>query len=59
MNPLSKWFYAISPSDTNTSRWFDRLLKVDSARGVVVAQWAEPGIFLTEADFIPRAQAQL
>ena len=46
-------FFAISPND-RSSRWFDRLIKVDRTEGSVVATFSAPDIFLTEADFIPR-----
>lgn len=57
-NPLHKmdrdyrWFYAISPT-TPTTRWFDRVLKVDAKRGTVAASWSAPHIFVSEADFVP------
>jgi hypothetical protein len=54
MNPNYKWFYAISPSSTTTSQWFDRLVKVSSVERLVSAEWSSPGVYLTEADFIPR-----
>lgn len=46
-------FFAISPS-SRSSRWFDRLIKVDRTKARVVATFSAPGIFLTEADFVPR-----
>lgn len=53
MNPEYQWFYAISPQ-SEESRWFDSLLKISTKDGVVVSQWSAPGIYLSEADFIPR-----
>lgn len=58
-NPLFKmtdykYFYAISPTDTSTARWFDRVIKVDRTQGTIVASWSEPGRYPTEADYIPR-----
>lgn len=52
-----QYFYAIAPAST-TSRWFDTLIKVNRAStpAVVVSRWASPGIFLTEADFVPRSR---
>ena len=54
MNPEYNWFYAISPRNTTTSAWFDRLIKVDVKQRVVAKEWYSDGIYLTEADFIPR-----
>merc|ERR1712054_649016 len=40
---------------TASSRWFDSLIKVDVSGGAdsIAAEWAEPGVFLTEASFLP------
>ena len=46
-------FFAISPS-SRSSRWFDRLIKVERRTGLVVSTFSAPSLFLTEADFIPR-----
>lgn len=48
------YFYAIAAADSS-SRWFDKLIKVDASgnEATVVAEWTSPGIFLTEADFVP------
>ena len=54
MNPDYNWVYAISPRDTKASPWFDRLIKVDVKQRLVSSEWHSDGIFLTEADFIPR-----
>lgn len=53
MNPNYKFFYAISPK-TQTSRWFDQLIKVDTQLQVIANTWSADGVFFTEADFIPR-----
>jgi carotenoid cleavage dioxygenase-like enzyme len=63
-NPLFKmrpyrFFYAIGPSSAHAD-WFDRLIKVDvsdASGGRVAASWSAPGVFLTEADFVPRANS--
>ena len=34
---------------TNTSRWFDRLVKIGVNTGLVDKEWFSPGIYLTEA----------
>mmetsp|Transcript_42582 Transcript_42582/g.95599 ORF Transcript_42582/g.95599 Transcript_42582/m.95599 type:complete len:513 (+) Transcript_42582:74-1612(+) len=58
MNPNYRFFYGIS-AQGSASRWFDELIKVDVQSRKVVQRWSSPGIFLTEADFIPwRGQAQ-
>lgn len=48
------YFYAISPFDTSTSRWFDTIVKYDVTTGELLASWNQPGIYVTEVDFIPR-----
>lgn len=53
MNPNYRWFYAIAPKASD-SRWFDELIKVDAISRQVTKTWSSEGIFLTEADFIPR-----
>jgi hypothetical protein len=59
-NPLVKMdgkryrhFFAISPQ-SRSSRWFDRLIKVERASGSVVAAFSRENLYLTEADFVPR-----
>ena len=52
MRPLYQYFYAIAPS-TPQARWFDRLIKVSALQRAIVADWASPGVFLTEASFVP------
>ncbi|EOD25290.1 hypothetical protein EMIHUDRAFT_237930 [Emiliania huxleyi CCMP1516] len=60
-NPLFKarhdyrFFYALAPSAAD-SKWFDQIVKVDVSRGggAVAASWARPGVYVTEADFVPR-----
>ena len=51
-----RFFYAIAPTSPS-ARWFDALIKVDrtSVPATVVARWSYPGVYLTEADFVPRA----
>lgn len=53
MNPSYRWFYAIAPK-SSSSRWFDQLIKVDVQSRSVSKTWSSEGIYLTEADFIPR-----
>lgn len=52
MNPEYKYFYAIA-AKAPTSRWFDELIKVNAQTRSVEHAWSAPGIYLTEADFIP------
>ena len=54
MNPDYRYFYAIAPA-TASSRWFDSLIKVDVSGSTdsIAAEWGEPGVFLTEASFLP------
>lgn len=50
-----RFFYGIAPSSAK-ARWFDTLIKVDrsnTTRSAVVGRWASPGVYLTEADFVP------
>jgi len=51
------FFYGISPASTTSSRWFDRVIKVDRNKGVIVASWSEAGVYPTEAGFIGRPGA--
>ena len=61
-NPLYKyakhsaWWYATAPS-TATSMWFDTIVKVDSRGRRVAATFHVPGVYVTEANFIPRPGA--
>jgi all-trans-8'-apo-beta-carotenal 15,15'-oxygenase len=57
MSPHYEHFFAIAASSPS-ARWFDRLIKVSAQNRTIVADWAAPGIFLTEASFIPHADAQ-
>ena len=57
MRPLYEFFYAIAASSPS-ALWFDRLIKVSAQNRTIVAHWASPGIFLTEASFIPHAALQ-
>ena len=52
-----EFFFAIAASSPS-ARWFDRLIKVSAQNRSIVADWASPGVFLTEASFIPHADAQ-
>jgi len=52
MNPAYRYFYAISPTSPG-SQWFDRIIKVDVHNRVVEKTWHAPGVFVTEADFVP------
>merc|ERR1711991_680001 len=60
-NPLYKakpyqYFYAISPISIQ-SRWFDSIIKVDHLSGKVVSRFTQPDIYYTEADFVPKPDA--
>lgn len=55
MNPEYRWFYGISPA-SNKSQWFDTLFKADAQNRNVVRSWHEPGVFVTEGDFVPTGQ---
>lgn len=48
--------YAIAPRST-ASQWFDSIIKLDAKTGAVAKQWSEEGIFVTEADVVPRPGA--
>ena len=56
MQPLYEFFYAIAASSPQ-AQWFDRLIKVSAPQRAIVADWASPGVFLTEASFVPHAGA--
>jgi carotenoid cleavage dioxygenase-like enzyme len=51
------FFYAIAASSP-AAKWFDRLIKVSARGRAVLADWAAPGVFLTEASFVPGADPQ-
>lgn len=53
MNPDAKYFYAIAPISTETSIFFDRLVKIDMKSGALLSEWARADVYLTEANFIP------
>lgn len=53
MNPDYQFFYGISITDPITSRWFDRVIKVSAKTGQIEKYWESPGIFVTEAGFVP------
>jgi hypothetical protein len=57
MHPTYEYFYAIAAS-APSAQWFDRLIKVSAQNRSIVADWASPGVFLTEASFIPHVDAQ-
>merc|ERR1712107_119198 len=54
MNSNYQFFYAIA-AKSPSSRWFDQLTKVDVKTRMVSKQWSSAGIYLTEADYIPRS----
>eukprot|EP00939_MAST-03C_sp_MAST-3C-sp1_P002139 g2139.t1 len=54
MNPDYRYFYAIAPGQTSTSRWFDTVTKIDRSTYTVTASWTDDNLYMTEADFIPR-----
>jgi len=58
-NPLFKtkhykYFYAISPQNTTTSRWFDTIVKYNVDSGKLLSSWHQQGMYLTEVVFIPK-----
>merc|ERR1711871_1175119 len=63
-NPLWKmrsdysFFYATAAS-SQQSRWLDSIVKVDvgGGRDTIAASWSAPGIYVSEADFVPFATA--
>eukprot|EP00440_Ansanella_granifera_P012682 gb/GFBE01013779.1/.p1 GENE.gb/GFBE01013779.1/~~gb/GFBE01013779.1/.p1 ORF type:complete len:537 (+),score=124.85 gb/GFBE01013779.1/:1-1611(+) len=57
MNAKYQFFYGIAPKSPS-SRWFDQLIKVDAQKRAVVNTWSSDGIYLTEADFIPRRNSE-
>jgi carotenoid cleavage dioxygenase-like enzyme len=57
MQPQYQFFYAIAASSPS-AKWFDRLIKVSAPQRAVVADWASPGVFLSEASFVPHANPQ-
>jgi carotenoid cleavage dioxygenase-like enzyme len=51
-----KFFYAIAPFNTTgptQSQWFDRIVKIDVRTDTISKEWSAPGIFVSEADFVP------
>lgn len=54
MNRDYRFTYAIAPSNSDASRWFDSVIKIDRQQGVVVAKFERDGLYMTEADFVPR-----
>eukprot|EP00948_MAST-09A_sp_MAST-9A-sp1_P001599 g1599.t1 len=50
-----QYFYGIAITNTSSSKWFDRAIKVDVTQGKVVADWSAPNIYLSEFDFIPKS----
>jgi len=54
-----RFFYGIAPhrSPSDTSRWFQRIIKFDAQGGAVLKEWSAPNVYVTEADFIPRSTA--
>ena len=52
-----QFYYGIAASDTSSSRWFDRAIKMDAKAGRVVRSWSSPGVYLTEFDFLPRTNS--
>jgi carotenoid cleavage dioxygenase-like enzyme len=51
-----KFFYAIAPTNTSgptQSNWFDRIVKIDVRTDTISKEWSAPGIYVSEADFVP------
>eukprot|EP00128_Syssomonas_multiformis_P011738 Colp12_sorted_trinity150504_noHs@32673 len=57
MNPEYKYFYAIAATSYE-SKWFDKIVKIDAKERVIAQSWSKEGVFLTEADFVPRKGAK-
>merc|ERR1719183_1786324 len=55
-NPSSRWWYGTAPID-KTALWMNSVIKGDNMERKVVAQWSKPGVYTTEANFIPRPGA--
>lgn len=53
MNPDYKYFYGISAKSPDSSKWFDRIMKVNVQTGEMENFWDSPGVYVTEADFVP------
>lgn len=45
--------YGIAPNNASSSQWFDTIFKADVQAQTVVQRWHEPGVYVTEADFVP------
>ena len=58
MSSAYKFFYAIA-AWSSSSAWFDKAIKVDAKKGVVVAEWSSPGIYMSEFDVVPRTSSTL
>lgn len=50
-----KHFYAIAPTEYQ-SQWFNQIVKVDTRTGRTVDAWKEPGVYVTEAGFVPTSE---
>lgn len=57
MDPGYAFFYATAASSPS-AQWFDRLIKVSAHNRTIIADWTSPGVFLTEASFIPHANPE-
>lgn len=55
-NPASKWWYITAPKNAQ-SMWFDTVAKIDGQGRRVVAAFHIPGVYVMEANFIPRPGA--
>ena len=49
-----QYFYGISIA-SNTSSWFDKLIKVDVHTDTIIKSWSSPNVYMTEFDFVPTA----
>jgi carotenoid cleavage dioxygenase-like enzyme len=52
MDSSYRYFYAIGIT-SNTSGWFDRVIKVDVRTDTITHAWSSPDVYLTEFDFVP------
>mmetsp|Transcript_53365 Transcript_53365/g.117159 ORF Transcript_53365/g.117159 Transcript_53365/m.117159 type:complete len:615 (-) Transcript_53365:309-2153(-) len=55
-NPASRWWYGTAPENMS-SLWMNTVLKGDRITRRVDQVWSVPGVYTTEANFIPRPGA--
>lgn len=59
MNPSSEYVYGISIQSTDNSRFFDKLVKINSKTGEILRERVLQDIYFTEANFIPRGEQDM